>query len=59
MGGVLAISELDGSFLHDHCSDPESDCGRSLGSAPATQRYKERLCSIETQEIADPYESCL
>jgi len=56
---TLAISELDGGFLHNQSSDPESDCGRSLGSMPATQRYKGRLCRIRTQEIADPCESCL
>jgi len=49
---TLAISELDGRFLHNHCSDPESDCGKLLGSTPATQRYKGRLCRIKTQEIA-------
>ena len=57
--GPLVIPELDGRFLHDHCSDPDSDCGRLLGSTPATQRYKGRLCGIKTQEIADPCESCL
>jgi len=25
---TLAIQELNGRFLHNHCSDPESDCGR-------------------------------
>jgi len=25
---TLAISEPDGRFLHNQCSDPESDCGR-------------------------------
>ena len=50
--GTLAIPELDGRFLHDHISDPESDCGRSLGSMPATQWYKVRPCHIKTQEIA-------
>jgi len=49
---TLAISELDGRFLHNHCSDPESDCGRLSGSTPAMQRYKGRLCRIKTQEIA-------
>jgi len=43
---TLAISELDGRFLHNHCSDTESDCGRLLGSTPATQTYKGRLCRI-------------
>jgi len=56
--GTLALPELDGRSLHNHCSDHESDCGRSLGSTPATQRYKGRLCGIKTQEIADPCESC-
>jgi len=32
---TLALPELDVRFLHNHCSDPESDCGRSLGSTPA------------------------
>ena len=54
-----AIPELDGRSLHNHCSDPESDCWRLLGSTPATQRYKGRLCGIKTQEIADPCERCL
>ena len=49
---TLAIQELDGRFLHNHFSDPESDCGRSLGSTPATQWYKVRPCRIKTQEIA-------
>jgi len=59
---TLAIPELDGRFLHNHCSDPESDCRRLLGSTPATQRYKVRPRRIKTQEIAvfcgeDPYSS--
>jgi len=37
---TLAIAELDGRFLHSQCSDLGSDCGRLLGSTPATQRYK-------------------
>jgi len=49
---TLAISELDGRFLHDHCSDPESDCGRTWGSTPATRRYKGRLCRIKAHEVA-------
>jgi len=48
----LAISELDGRFLHNHRSDPESDCGRLSGWTPATQWYKVRPCHIETHEIA-------
>jgi len=38
--GTLAIPELDGRFLHDRWANPESDCGRLLGSTPATQRYR-------------------
>jgi len=49
---TLAIPELDGRFLHNHCSDRGSDCGRSLGSTPATQWYKVRPCRIKTHEIA-------
>ena len=49
---TLAISELDGRFLHNHRSDPESDCGRLLGWTPATQWYKVRPCHIKTHEIA-------
>jgi len=37
---VLAIPELDGRSLHNHCSDRGSDCGRLLGSTPALQWYK-------------------
>jgi len=57
--GTLAIPELDGRFLHSRWADPGSDCGGSLGSTPATQRYKGRVCRIETHEIANPCESCL
>jgi len=56
---TLALPELDVRFRHSHCSNPESDCGRSLDSTPATQQYKGRLCRIRSQEIADPCESCL
>jgi len=40
--GPVALTELDVGFLHDCGADPESDCGRLLGSMPATQRYKVR-----------------
>jgi len=56
--GTLAIPEPDGRFLHDDCSDPGSDCGRLLGSMPATQWYKIRPCRIKTHEIADPCGGC-
>jgi len=39
---TLGIPELDGGFLHNHWSDPGSDCGRLLGPTTATQRYKIR-----------------
>ena len=49
---TLAIPELDGRFLYNHCSDPGFDCGRLLGSTPAMQWYKVRPCCIKTHEIA-------
>jgi len=49
----IAISELHSIFLHSHGSDPEYDCGRLLGSTPATRWYRESLCRINTHEIAD------
>jgi len=49
---TLAIRECDGRYLHNHCSDPEPDCGGLLGLAPASQWYKVRLCRIKTQEFA-------
>jgi len=49
---MLAISDLDGRFLHNHCSDPKTDCGGLLGSTPAIQRYKVRPCIIKAPEIA-------
>jgi len=56
---TLALPELDVRFLHDRVVDPGSDCGRLLGSRPATQRYKGRLSRITTHEIADPCGGCL
>jgi len=56
---TLVIPGLDGRFLHNHCFDPGSDCGRLSGSTPATQRYKGRLCGIEAHEVADSCESCV
>jgi len=57
--GTLAIQEPDGRFLHNHCSDPECDCGRSLGSTPATQWYKVRPCRIKAQEVAVFCRGCI
>ena len=56
---VLAIPDLDDRFLHNHCSDPGSDCARLRGLTPATQWYKGRLCRIRTYELADHYGGCL
>jgi len=39
---VLAILGLDGRFLYNRWTDSGSDCGRLLGSTPATRRYKVR-----------------
>ena len=33
---TLAHPELDVRFLHDHWADSGSDCGRLLGSTPAS-----------------------
>jgi len=49
---TLAIPELDGRFLHNHFSNPESDSGRLLGSMPAMQQYRVRPCCIKAYEIA-------
>ena len=46
-GGIL----LDGRFLHNHCTDSNSDCGTLLGLASASQRYKVRLYRMKTQEV--------
>ena len=49
---VLAIRELDCRFLHNRGANPGSNCGRLLGLTPAFQRYRLRLCRINTQEFA-------
>jgi len=33
---TLALRELNVRFLHDHWADSGSDCGRLLGSTPAS-----------------------
>jgi len=50
--GILAIPGLDGGFLHDQYADFESVTWTSLGSTPATRRYKGRCCRINTHEVA-------
>jgi len=44
--GTLAIPELDGRFLHNRGTNPESDHVRLSGSTPATQR--DRIHPSET-----------
>jgi len=51
-GVVLAIPEPDVTFLHKRLSDLRSEGRTLLDSAPATRRYKERHCRINTHEIA-------
>jgi len=50
--GVLAIPELDVRSLHNRSSDSRSEGRMPLDPAPATRRYKERHCHINTHEIA-------
>jgi len=38
--------------LYNYTSNPKSDTGGLLGSAPATRRYKVRPCRMNTDEIA-------
>ena len=52
IASTLAISEFDSRFLHNHYSDPESDCGGLLVSAPAMQWYKVGPRRIKPHEIA-------
>ena len=47
-GGIL----LDGRFLHNRCTDSNSDYRRLLGLISASERYKVRLCRMKTQEVA-------
>jgi len=51
-GVVLAIPELDVTFLYNRLSDFRSEDRTLLDSAPATRRYNERHCRINTHEIA-------
>jgi len=55
---TLAIIEGGSRFLHACFSDPGYGCGRLLGSTPATQRYKGRLCRTKTLEIAHTCGCC-
>jgi len=51
--GTLAIPELDGRFLHDRWTNPESDCGRLSGSTPATQWYKIHPSAIFIHDVTE------
>jgi len=51
-GVVLAIPERDVRLLHNRVSDSRSEGRTSLDPAPATRRYKEHHCHINTHEIA-------
>jgi len=57
--GNLVIPELDSRFLHSHWANPGSDCGRLLGSTPATQWYKVRTYPIKAHEIAVLRAGCI
>jgi len=50
-GVVLAIPGFDVRFLHNGLSDSRPEGRTLLDSAPATRRYKERHCRINTHEI--------
>jgi len=58
-GVVLAIPELDVRFLHNRSTDFESVTWASLGSTPATRRYKVRLLRISIHGVRHPSESGL
>ena len=47
-GGIL----LGGRFLHNRCTDSNSDSRRLLGLISASQRYKVRLHRMKAQEVA-------
>jgi len=48
LGDILLNSRL----LHSQWTDFDALCGALLGSMPASQRYKVRLCCMDTQESA-------
>jgi len=56
---MLAIPGLDGRFLHNRLTDFDSDTLMSLGSTPATRRYKVRLWRISIHGVHHPSESAL
>jgi len=56
---MLAIQELDSRFLHNCRANSRSKGTASLGSTPATQRYKVRLLRISIHGVRHPSESGL
>jgi len=56
---MLAIAGLDGRFLHNRFTDFGSVTWISLGSTPATQRYKVCLWRIRIHGVRHPSESGL
>jgi len=56
---MLAIPELDSRFLHNRWANSRSKGTVSLGSTPATRRYKVRLWRISIHGVHHPSESAL
>ena len=54
---MLAIPGLDGRFLHNRLTDFDSVTWTSLGTTPATRRYKVRLWRISIHRDRHPSES--
>jgi len=56
---MLAIPELDSRFLHNRLANSRSKGTTSLGSTPATRRYKVRLLRISIHGVRHPSETAL
>jgi len=56
---MLAIPELDSRFLHNRLANSRSKGTASLGSTPATRRYKVRLLRISIHGVHHGSESGL
>ena len=58
---TLAIPELNGRFLHNHCTAPKSDCGRLLCLMPATQCYNisKKVVCIRNCSVASELGLCV
>jgi len=53
---MLAIPGLDSGFLHTGLPNSRSKTTASLGSTPATRRYKVRLWRISIHGVRHPFE---